>query len=235
MKLVTMENIIFGYGHLPVLNGVSYEIHRGEFVGVTGPNGTSKSTMLKVMLGLLKPWGGQVYISPTNIEGRRLRIGYVPQQISSFNNSFPSTAMELVLSGRFIDKIWYQRLNGVDKKMAENALKMVGMWEHHNEKIGNLSGGQKQKVVLARVLASEPDLMILDEPTTGMDANSRKGFYEFIHHQVKQHNRTVIMVTHEQEEVQSYLDKILHLERGEEGGWRCLTLNSCSGLFGEGD
>jgi len=230
-----MENIIFGYGHLPVLNGVSYEIHRGEFVGVTGPNGTSKSTMLKVMLGLLKPWGGQVYISPTNIEGRRLRIGYVPQQISSFNNSFPSTAMELVLSGRFIDKIWYQRLNGVDKKMAENALKMVGMWEHHNEKIGNLSGGQKQKVVLARVLASEPDLMILDEPTTGMDANSRKGFYEFIHHQVKQHNRTVIMVTHEQEEVQSYLDKILHLERGEEGGWRCLTLNSCSGLFGEGD
>ncbi len=235
MNLVSVQNIVFGYSHTPALNGVSFEIDSGEFVGITGPNGASKSTMMKLLLGLLKPWEGTISVSRTNVNGDPLSIGYVPQQIASFNVGFPSTVMELVRSGRFKKEKWFKRLNGEDVKKAENALKMVGMWDFRNHKIGELSGGQKQKICIARVLASEPDLFVLDEPTTGMDAKSRKGFYEFMSHQVKAHGRTVVMVTHHQDETEPYLDKLLQLERGEQEGWKCLVLNSCKGHFGQED
>src|SRR5690606_1058411 len=137
------------------------------------------------------------------------RIGYVPQQISSFNVGFPSTVIELVRSGRYMRGNWFRRLTKADEQKVENALHMVGMWEHRNKKIGELSGGQKQKIVIARMLASDPDLLVLNEPTTGMDYESRKGFYEFMAHQVRAHRRTVVMVTHEQAEVEAYFDKLI--------------------------
>ena len=227
MKLATVSNITFGYEHVPSLEGVSFELESGEFVGITGPNGASKSTLLKLLLGLLKPWSGSVKINKLNANGKKLTVGYVPQQISSFNVGFPSTVLELVRSGRYQRKKWYERLKDVDHEAVKKSLEMVGMWEYRNKKVGELSGGQKQKIVIARILASEPDLLVLDEPTTGMDADSRKGFYEFMKHQVIEHNRTVVMVTHDQDEVEDYLDKIIHIEKGEKGGWRCLSLNSC--------
>jgi zinc transport system ATP-binding protein len=105
------------------------------------------------------------------------------------------------------------------------------MWELRHRKIGELSGGQKQRICIARALAQQPDLLILDEPTTGMDQASRLGFYELMNHQVKVHGRTVVMVTHGLSEVQPYLDRIIELERKEEGGWKCCTTTSCSGHF----
>lgn len=235
MKLISVSNIVFGYTDSPTLNDVSFEIQSGEFVGITGPNGASKSTMLRVMLGLLKPWEGTIYISEKNDKGKRLSIGYVPQQIASFNVGFPSTVLELVQSGRFAKGKWFKKLNQQDEEAVEKALKMVEMWSFRHQKIGSLSGGQKQKIIIARVLASEPDLLVLDEPTTGMDAESRKGFYEFMYHQVKKHHRAVVMVTHEQDEVEKYLDKMIRLERGEHGGWKCLTWHSCNEHFGQVD
>ncbi|HWJ78079.1 MAG TPA: metal ABC transporter ATP-binding protein [Niallia sp.] len=232
MKLATIKNLTFGYEHVPSLENVSFDLEFGEFVGITGPNGASKSTLLKLLLGLLKPWSGEVRINKVNINGKKLTVGYVPQQIASFNVGFPSTVIELVRSGRFQKKKWFQRLQDVDHEAVKKALEMVGMWDFRYRKVGELSGGQKQKIVIARILASEPDLLVLDEPTTGMDVNSRKGFYEFMKHQVNFHNRTVIMVTHDQDEVEGYLDKIIHIEKGEKGGWKCLTLNSCKEHFG---
>lgn len=235
MTLVALDDIVFGYTDVPTLNGISLEISSGEFVGIVGPNGASKSTLLKLILGLLKPWEGSVSISKKNHAGKRLTIGYVPQQVASFNVGFPSTVLELVKSGRYGKGRWLKKLTAQDEQIVENALHMVGMWEFRHRKIGELSGGQKQKIVIARTLASEPDLLVLDEPTTGMDFESRKGFYEFMSHQVTQHHRTVVMVTHEQEEVQRYFDKMIMLEEGEHGGWKCLTLNSCDGHFGPVD
>ncbi|KAB7669386.1 metal ABC transporter ATP-binding protein [Bacillus sp. B1-b2] len=233
MKLATVRELTFGYEHTPSLDGVSFDLEYGEFVGITGPNGASKSTLLKLLLGLLKPWSGEVSINKVNLNGKKLTVGYVPQQVASFNVGFPSTVMELVRSGRFQQKKWFQKMKQTDHDAIKKALDMVGMWEYRFKKVGELSGGQKQKIVIARILASEPDLLVLDEPTTGMDANSRKGFYEFMKHQVIQHNRTVIMVTHDQDEVEDYLDKIIHIEKGEKGGWKCLTLNSCKEHFGQ--
>ncbi|MDE5051265.1 metal ABC transporter ATP-binding protein [Niallia taxi] len=235
MILASIRNLTFGYEHLPSLEDVSFDLESGEFVGITGPNGASKSTLLKLILGLLKPWSGNVVLSKQNSQGRKMTVGYVPQQISSFNVGFPSTVLELVRSGRYQKKKWYKRLEEHDHKAVQVALEMVGMWEFRKKKVGDLSGGQKQKIIIARVLASEPDLLVMDEPTTGMDAESRKGFYEFMRHQVNSHNRTVVMVTHDQDEVESYLDKIIHIEKGEKGGWRCLTLNSCKEHFGQAD
>ncbi|MEH7403644.1 metal ABC transporter ATP-binding protein [Gottfriedia acidiceleris] len=231
MSLIQLKNVKFGYNHTSVIDNVSFEVNRGEFIGITGQNGASKSTLLKLMLGLLKPWSGDVQIKK-DANNELIKIGYVPQQIASFNVGFPSTVIELVKSGRFNQKKWYEKMNKIDHEIIKNALVMVGMWEYRHHKIGSLSGGQKQKICIARVLASEPNLLVLDEPTTGMDKESRENFYQFLGHQVKRHNRTVVMVTHEKEEVEQYLDKIIHLEKGEHGLWRCLTLNSCNGHFG---
>lgn len=228
LKLVQMEKVVFGYAHTPTLNGISLTIDDGEFVGIEGPNGASKSTLLKLMLGLLKPWSGKVTISKKNHNGKPLRVGYVPQQIASFNAGFPSTVIELVRSGRFESKKWYQKMTETDHLLVKNALMMVGMWGHRNKKIGDLSGGQKQKICIARALAAEADLLILDEPTIGMDVSSRKEFYQFLQHQVKQHHKTILMVTHQHDEMEEYFDKVIHLEEGEKGRWKCFTLNSCS-------
>ncbi|WP_088013944.1 metal ABC transporter ATP-binding protein [Gottfriedia acidiceleris] len=230
MSLIHLKNVKFGYHHTSVIDNVSFEVNKGEFIGITGQNGASKSTLLKLMLGLLKPWSGEVQINK-NASNQPIKIGYVPQQIASFNVGFPSTVIELVKSGRFNQKKWFEKMNKTDHDVIKNALVMVGMWDYRYYKIGSLSGGQKQKICIARVLASEPNLLVLDEPTTGMDKESRESFYQFLNHQVRKHNRTVVMVTHEKGEVEQYLDKIIHLEKGEHGEWRCLTLNSCNGHF----
>ena len=158
-------------------------------------------------------------------------VGYVPQQIASFNAGFPSTVEEFVRSGRHVSSSWLRRMRKEDHDITERSLKQVGMWGLKDRRIGELSGGQKQRVCIARALAQEPDLLVLDEPTTGMDQSSRNGFYELMHHQVKVHGRTVVMITHGLSEVASYLDRVIQLERKEEGGWKCCTMTSSNGHF----
>lgn len=231
MLLISLTDVEFGYSDVPCLQDASIDIFSGEFVAVTGPNGASKTTLLKLALGLLQPWKGNVELSPYNSEGQKLVVGYVSQQIAAFNGGFPSTILEFVRSGRYVRGSWFRRLKAIDHELTEQALRQVGMWELRHRKIGELSGGQKQRICIARALAQQPDLLILDEPTTGMDQASRLGFYELMNHQVKVHGRTVVMVTHGLSEVQPYLDRIIELERKEEGGWKCCTTTSCSGHF----
>jgi zinc transport system ATP-binding protein len=231
MLLASLKQVVFGYSDVPCLEDANIDILSGEFVAVTGPNGAAKTTLLKLALGLLQPWKGTVQLSSMNSEGNKLVIGYVPQQIASFNGGFPSTILEFVLSGRYTRGSWLRKLQTHDYELTEKALRQVGMWELRNRKIGELSGGQKQRICIARALAQEPDLLVLDEPTTGMDQESRFGFYELMHHQVKEHGRTVVMITHGLSEVRSYLDRIIELERKEDGGWKCCTTTSCSGHF----
>jgi len=231
MLLLAMQDVSFGYSHVPCLEQVSVEVHTGEFIGVTGPNGAAKTTLLKLAIGLLKPWAGKRYIAANNDAGRKLCIGYVPQQIAAFNSGFPSTILEFVRSGRFVHGSWLRRLTPEDHAMTEQALRQVGMWEMRSRKIGDLSGGQKQRICLARALAQEPDLLVLDEPTTGMDRESREAFYVWMKAQVQEHGRTIVMVTHELVEAAPYLDRRIELERKEGESWKCCTTTSCSGHF----
>ncbi|MGG4551884.1 metal ABC transporter ATP-binding protein [Paenibacillus humicus] len=232
MILSSMRNVVFGYGDTPVLSGISVDIHQGEFVGITGPNGAAKTTLLKLLLGLLKPWRGSVHIHTEALEGERLSIGYVPQNVASFNSGFPSRVLELVRSGCYSRLGLFKRLAAEQHEIVEQSLKQVGMWEYRHRKVGELSGGQKQRICIARALAGQPNVLVLDEPTAGMDQQGRLGFYQLMRHYVTSHGMTVIMVTHELQESGKYLDRIISLEQRESEGWQCLTTNSCSVRFG---
>ena len=182
-------------------------------------------TLIKASLGILQPRFGKVTISKTNTRGTKLRIAYLPQHIASFNAGFPSTVYEFVKSGRFPRKGWFRRLNAHDEEHIKASLNSVGMWEHRDKRIGSLSGGQKQRAVIARMFASDPDIFILDEPTTGMDAGTKNEFYELMHHSAHHHGKAVLMITHDPEEVKDYADRNIHLVRDQDSPWRCFNVH----------
>ena len=225
MRYITVENLSFYYDKEPVLEHIHYFLDSGEFVTLTGENGAAKTTLIKASLGILQPKHGEVKISKTNTQGKKLRIAYLPQQIASFNAGFPSTVYEFVKSGRYPRKGWFRRLNEHDEEHIKASLESVGMWEHRDNRIGSLSGGQKQRAVIARMFASDPDIFVLDEPTTGMDAGSKDEFYKLMHHSAHQHGKAVLMITHDPEEVRKYADRNIHLVRNQDSPWRCFNVH----------
>lgn len=225
MRYISVENLAFQYDSEPVLEGISYHLDSGEFVTLTGENGAAKSTLIKATLGILKPKIGKVTISQTNIEGKKLRIAYLPQQIASFNAGFPSTVYEFVKSGRYPRKGWFRKLTKHDEEHIRVSLESVNMWENRNKRIGSLSGGQKQRIVIARMFASDPDIFILDEPTTGMDSGTTDTFYKLMHHNARHHKKAVLMITHDPDEVKDFADRNIHLVRNQDLPWRCFNIH----------
>lgn len=225
MRYITVEDLSFQYDNEPVLEGINYHLDSGEFVTLTGENGAAKSTLVKATLGILTLKSGQVTISKTNKEGKKLRVAYLPQQIASFNAGFPSTVYEFVKSGRYPRNGWFRRLTKHDDEHVKISLESVGMWENRHKRIGSLSGGQKQRVVIARIFASDPDIFILDEPTTGMDAGTTETFYELMHHSAHKHGKSVLMITHDPDEVKHYADRNIHLVRNQKMPWRCFNVH----------
>ena len=225
MRYITVENLTFQYDTDPVLEGITYYLDSGEFVTLTGENGAAKSTLIKATLGILTPKVGTVTISKTNKDGKKLRLAYLPQQIASFNAGFPSTVYEFVKSGRYPRNGWFRRLNKHDDEHVKVSLEAVGMWENRHKRIGSLSGGQKQRAVIARMFASDPDIFVLDEPTTGMDAGTTATFYELMHHSAHKHGKSVLMITHDPEEVKAYADRNIHLVRNQDLPWRCFNVH----------
>ncbi|KAF1295218.1 zinc ABC transporter ATP-binding protein [Enterococcus sp. JM4C] len=226
MRYVEVDGLTFYYDDEPVLENVSYHVDAGEFVILTGENGAAKSTLIKSTLGLLKPTKGTIKIADKNTEGQKLSMGYIPQQVASFNAGFPSTVIELVRSGRYPRERWFKPLTKRDHQHVEKALQAVGMWDVRHKRIGELSGGQKQRISLARIFATDPDLFILDEPTTGMDEQSRKDFYRLLRHNAHDHGKSILMITHDHEDIKEYADRQIRLVRKEDSPWRCFHMNS---------
>jgi zinc transport system ATP-binding protein len=223
---IEVKDLTFYYDDEPVLAGVNYHVDAGEFVILTGENGAAKSTLVRSTLGLLKPTKGNITIAKKNTEGGKLSVGYIPQQIASFNVGFPSTVLELVRSGRYPKGRWFKKLTERDHEHVKKALEAVGMWDMRNKRIGELSGGQKQRISLARIFATDPDLFILDEPTTGMDEKSRSNFYRLLRHSAHQHGKAILMITHDHEDIKQYADRQIRLVRKEDSQWRCFHMNS---------
>ncbi|WP_029180276.1 metal ABC transporter ATP-binding protein [Streptococcus suis] len=225
MRYITVEDLSFYYDKEPVLEHIHYYLDSGEFVTLTGENGAAKTTLIKATLGILKPKQGKVSIAEKSIKGKKLRMAYLPQQIASFNAGFPSTVYEFVKSGRYPRQGWFRRLTAHDEEHVRISLESVGMWEHRDKRLGALSGGQKQRAVIARMFVSDPDIFILDEPTTGMDAGTKDAFYQLMHHSAKKHGKSVLMITHDPDELNKYADRNIHLVRDQQSPWRCFNVH----------
>lgn len=198
-EIVRVRNLYFGYDEKLVLEDINIDIYRGDYLGIVGPNGSAKSTFLKLILGLLKPQKGKVEIFGQNIKAFKQwgRIGYIGQKATSFNSSFPATVEEVVAVNLFSKIGLFKSIKKQDKEKVHDILKIVGMQDYKNRLIGNLSGGQQQKVFIARTLISEPEIIFLDEPTVGIDIESQKEFYDLLQRLNNEMNITIVMVSHD--------------------------------------
>ncbi|WP_099225076.1 metal ABC transporter ATP-binding protein [Listeria costaricensis] len=228
MNYIDAQSLSFKYDRETVLEDISLHVAPGELVILTGENGAAKSTLLRLLLGMLKPLSGKAVISQSNRFGHKLVTGYVPQQVAAFNAGFPTTVEEFVRSGRFPQGRWFKRLTAEDHAHIEKALESVNMTDFRKKRIGSLSGGQKQRICLARMFACDPDLLILDEPSTAMDKASRDQFYQLLQHEAHAHQKAILMVTHDSDDLTGIADRQIHLVRKEDVPWRCFSLDSCS-------
>lgn len=184
--LVNIKDVSFNYNGQPAISDISLTIRRGEFLGIIGPNGSGKTTLLKIILGLLKPQQGSVELFGQEIDRFKNwpKIGYVPQK-AGLNISFPISVEEVV------------GMTGASQKAVNDALTEVGMIDHRKRLLRDLSGGQQQRVFIARALAPKPELLILDEPTVGVDVESQAKFYQLLRDLNQNLKLTLVLVSHD--------------------------------------
>ena len=238
------RNIWFSYGADHVLQDVSLAIREGEFVGIAGPNGAGKTTLMKILVGLLKPQKGNVVFSckQNECEGEtpcRPCIGYVPQEPMLREQHFPVTVREVVEMGRIGQVGMLRPLTSIDKEAVHTAIAEAGLSRMENELFGDLSGGQQQRVLIARALVSKPHVLALDEPTSGVDAKGKQGFYDLLHHLHEKHNMSVLIILHDLPDLTESVDRLIFLQRkilydgpakklGADGLWRLMQKASKS-------
>ncbi|MFT4412652.1 metal ABC transporter ATP-binding protein [Fredinandcohnia humi] len=209
-SVLSIRDLSFRYDEQTVLEDIHLTVPKGSFLAIVGPNGSGKTTLLKSILGLLKLQKGSIELFGTDITNFRdwEKIGFVSQKANSFNSGFPATVFEVVSSGLTSKIGLFRFLKKEHKRKIEQVLASVGMEEFQNRNIGELSGGQQQRVFIARALVSEPELLILDEPTVGVDAKTVQTFYNMLEDINKNHGITLILVTHD---VGTITDKVTHV------------------------
>jgi zinc transport system ATP-binding protein len=200
---------------MDVLSNISFDVNAGDFIGLVGPNGSGKTTAIKVILGLLKQTNGAVSLFGTNVNNFRdwRKVGYLPQKLTHFNPYFPATVKEIVSSGLFSSKKFPKRIQRSDEALIDEALNMTDVADIRDEMIGELSGGQQQRVLLARAVINRPELLILDEPTTALDPEAREKFFQTIMGLNQTRNMTIILITHDIASIGKYAFKLLYLDK----------------------
>jgi zinc transport system ATP-binding protein len=209
-NVVKLEDVWVHFDGVTVLEEVNLSINQQDFLGIIGPNGGGKTTLLKVILGLLKPSRGKVRVWGDTPERGRKFVGYVPQY-SLFDRDFPISVRDVVLMGRLGGLKIGRRYTEVDKKLAEKALETVKMVDFKNRQIGKLSGGQQQRVFIARALVTQPKLLLLDEPMPSVDSPMQMEFYELL--ETLRQQMAIVLVSHDISAVSIYVDKIACLNR----------------------
>lgn len=209
--IITFEHVFFSYSDRPVLTDVSFQMAPGEFLGIIGPNGGGKTSLLKLILGLLKPNKGSIKILGQPAGTSTTRIAYVAQGLR-FDRQFPISVLELVLSGRLSHLPWYGVFAKEDTEKALEALEKVGMREFSHHSFGNLSGGQAQRALIARALVASPDLLLLDEPTASVDSQAESAIYEIL--KTLQKTISIMMVTHDLRAAIDLVDRVLCVQGG---------------------
>lgn len=215
VSVLSVKNLSFNYGPVEVLSDVSFDVEKGDYIGLAGPNGAGKTTLVKTVLGLSERSRGVV-----KLFGRELksfdgwdRIGYLSQRVTAFNPLFPASVKEVVRLGLLSQKKFPRRFTESDSVKIRQSLDLMGISDLEDKPVSDLSGGQQQRVFLARALVSNPDLLILDEPGTALDQPSREGFFEFIKKLNQEKGITIILITHDTAQIGQYANKLLYMDK----------------------
>jgi zinc transport system ATP-binding protein len=208
--VIDINDVSFNYGAVPVLENISLKIHEDEFIGIIGPNASGKSTLLKLILGLLEPDKGT--ISKFNHDGKDLRnhIGYVPQH-STFYRDFPVTVGEVVMMGHIATSSRFFRYSKKEIELAKQAMQKLEIEDIEKRQVGELSGGQLQRVLIARALVCQPEILILDEPTANVDMRIEEDIFSLLKNYSE--HMTIIVVSHDIAFISGYVDRVACLNR----------------------
>lgn len=199
VPIFDVQNLCFEVMGQKILNHISFNIFGGEYIAIIGPNGGGKTTLIRLLLGLEKPTSGTI-----NIFGKKQKkfkkwskIGYVPQRASLVDPNFPATVEDIVKMGRITKRKSFFSMSKEDMQIVEDVMKKMDITHLKDKMIGTLSGGQRQRVMIARALASSPEILILDEPNTGVDVKSQQRFYELLRKLNKEDKITILFITHD--------------------------------------
>lgn len=208
--IIEIKDLQFAYNRQPVLQDVNLAIEPGDFTAMIGPNGGGKTTLIKLMVGLLQPQSGSIRILGQSVDKASHHIGYVPQD-TSINRSFPISALDVVLMGKLGPVHRWKHNRKAEHREALQILEKLGMADFAQRKIGELSGGQRQRVMIARALVTNPDLLLLDEPTANVDSEGQGDLYRLL----KDLNRevTILVVSHEWIVISTYVKSIACVNR----------------------
>jgi len=209
--VVRVTGVRVGYPGRPVLEDVSLRVGPGELVAVVGPNGAGKSTLLKVLAGLLRPWAGEVHVIGDAPGRQPLKVAYLPQA-EAVDWSFPVSVRDVVLMGRYRRAGWLRTTGRDDAKAADRALELAGIRDLANRQIGELSGGQQRRAFLARSLAQDPALYLLDEPVTGVDPTTEDDLMAILGEE-RRAGKTVLASTHDLGGVAEHFTRLISLNR----------------------
>jgi zinc transport system ATP-binding protein len=214
MPIISIKNASFSFGNNLVVENISFDISKGDFLGIVGPNGSGKTTLLKMILGLHPLRSGDIRINGKSIRvfDDWNKIGYVPQKATNINEAFPATVREIVQTGLLSSKKFPKRYSSNDSEKIVEALQEVGMKEYSSKRIGELSGGQQQRVLIARAIVSNPEILLLDEPTTGVDQKTQQKFYDLLG-ELNSKGLTIILISHDIGRITNYVNKIASLNR----------------------
>ena len=213
--LISIKNLYFSYGERLVLEDINLEVNAGDFLAILGPNGSGKSTLLKLILGLLRPRKGEIRLFGQPVAEFRewWRLGYVPQRATAqVDPVFPVTVAEVVSFGLLAKKRFPRFMRARDWEAVKAALTKVEMEAYFNRRLAELSGGQQQRVFIARAIVAEPEVLLLDEPTTGVDVSTQERFYDLLG-ELNQRGLTIVIVTHDIGIVNKHVKQVACLNR----------------------
>jgi len=206
MSAIIFNQLSFSYDSIEVLKKASFEINKGEYVGIVGPNGGGKTTAIKLMLGFLVPSSGSVKVLGGSPVSARTKIGYVPQ-INAYDKDFPISVMEVVLTGSLEKLNWRGKFPKEEREKAKGLLTEVGLQGFEEHSFGSLSGGQAQKALIVRALMCDPDILLLDEPTANVDAKSEEAIFAYL--KGLQGKKTILIVTHNFDAIIQNVERVL--------------------------
>lgn len=209
-EVISIQQLWAGYDHQAVLEDINLSVRELDFIGIVGPNGGGKTTLFKVLVGLIPPTRGEVRIMGKSIEAGRRHIGYVPQ-LMEFDRDFPISVWEVAQMGRLGRRRLLQRYTAEDDEVVADALRRVDMLDLRERPIGDLSGGQRQRVYIARGLATEPDILLLDEPLASVDPRVSSNIYELL--QALNDEITILIASHDIGAISSYVRTVGCLNR----------------------